>query len=180
MAGTQVTRRAHRRTDDYAAGTPKLKLVSEPLPSPLPPTSVMIKVHAVSLNYRDGNIVNGKNPWPVLPNGIPGCDAAGEIVAVGDKVKHFAIGDHAAPIVDQASITGREQDRSWLAADVDGVLADYLVLDEDVVCKLPGYLDWDEASTLMCAGVTAWSALKGVGIGASVLIQGRFSETSLR
>lgn len=173
MANTQITsRRAFRRTDDYTPGTPKVKLVNEALPNPIPPNSVLIKVHAVSLNYRDANIANGGNPWPVTPNGILCNDAAGEVIAIGERVKSFVIGDRVAPIVDTANITGRETGRSWLAADEDGVLADYIVFDEEKISKLPPHLDWIEASILPCAGVTAWSALKDIGIGKSVLIQG--------
>ena len=173
MANVQVTsRQAFRRTDDYTPGTPKVKLVTEPLPLPLSPTSVLIKVHAISLNYRDANIANGGNPWPVVPHGIPCNDAAGEVMAVGERVKALGLGDRVAPIVDTENITGRESTRSWLAADEDGVLADYLVFDEGKLCKLPAYLDWVEASIIPCAGVTAWTALKDIGIGKSVLIQG--------
>lgn len=167
-----TTRQAYRRTDDHTPGTPKVKLVTEDLPLPLDPTSVLIKVHAVSLNYRDANIANGGNPWPVTPHGVPCNDAAGEVMAVGDKVKSLVIGDRVAPINDTENITGREAKRSWLAADEDGVLADYLVFSEDKVCKLPLHLDWTQACIIPCAGVTAWSALKGVGLGKSVLIQG--------
>ena len=174
MANVQVTsRQAFRRTDDYTPGTPKVKLVTEPLPLPLSPTSVLIKVHAISLNYRDANIANGGNPWPVVPHGIPCNDAAGEVMAVGERVKALRLGDRVAPIVDTENITGRESSRSWLAADEDGVLADYLVFDEEKLCKLPAYLDWVEASIIPCAGVTAWTALKDFGIGKSVLIQGQ-------
>lgn len=173
MSNAQIlSRRAFRRTDDFAPGNPKLKLVAEHLPLPLHPTSVLIKVHAVGLNYRDANIANGGNPWPVLPHGILGNDAAGEIVAVGDRVKTLVLGDRVAPITDTENITGRESTRSWLAADEDGVLADYLVFDETKVCKLPGYLDWLCASIIPCAGVTAWAALKDTRIGQTVLIQG--------
>ncbi|KAJ4288484.1 hypothetical protein N0V90_011720 [Kalmusia sp. IMI 367209] len=173
MSNSQVTtRQAYRRTDDYTPGTPKIKVTEEPLPFPLHPTSVLIKVHAVALNYRDANIANGGNPWPVTPHGILCNDAAGEVIQVGDKVETLAIGDHVAPIVDTANLTGREPGRSWLAADEDGVLADYLVFDEKRVSKLPKHLDWVNASIIPCAGVTAWSALKDVGIGKSVLIQG--------
>ncbi|KAJ5984378.1 hypothetical protein N7481_006477 [Penicillium waksmanii] len=166
-----IRRRAFRRTDDYTPGTPKVKLVEEVLP-PLGPTSVLIKVHAVALNYRDANIANGGNPWPVIPNGILCNDAAGEVIAIGDKVKTLAVGDRAGPIIDTENISGREVSRSWLAADEDGVMADHIVFDENVLCKLPTYLDWIEAATIPCAGVTAWSALKGMSIGQTVLIQG--------
>lgn len=166
-----TTRQTYRRTDDYTPGTPKVQRVTESLPS-LPPTAVLIKVHAVSLNYRDANIANGGNPWPVTPHGIPCNDAAGEVISVGDGVQTLAVGDRVAPIVDTENITGRESARSWLAADEDGVLADYLVFDERKVCKLPAYLDYIHACIIPCAGVTAWAALKDAGIGDSVLIQG--------
>ncbi|KAJ5383553.1 Polyketide synthase enoylreductase [Penicillium concentricum] len=160
----QVThRRAFRRTDDYAPGKPKLKLVQEALALPLAPSAVLIKVHAVALNYRDANIANGGNPWPAVPIGILGNDAAGEVLAVGDKVKTLAVGHRAGPITDTENISGREVKRSWLAADEDGVMADHIIFDADALCKLPGYLDWVEAATIPCAGVTAWSALKGTG-----------------
>jgi NADPH:quinone reductase-like Zn-dependent oxidoreductase len=168
-----TTRQAFRRTDDYTPGTPKVQLVTEPLPLPLAPSSVLIKVHAVSLNYRDANIANGGNPWPVVPHGILCNDAAGEVIAVGENVKSLAPGDRVAPITDTENITGREASRSWLAADEDGVLADYLVFDESKLCKLPSYLDWVGASIIPCAGVTAWTALKDMTIGQSVLIQGQ-------
>lgn len=174
-----TTSRAYRRTDDYTPGTPKIKLVTEPLPLPLSTTKVLIKVHAVALNYRDANISNGGNPWPVTPHGIIGNDAAGEVIAVGAQVKTLTIGDRVAPNIDTENITGRETGRSWLAADEDGVLADYLVYDERVLGKLPIYLDWVQASIIPCAGVTAWSALKGAEIGQSVLIQGKFCITNL-
>lgn len=171
-ANAVTTRRAYRRTDDHTPGTPKIQLTTEPLPLPLAATQVLIKVHAVALNYRDANIAHGGNPWPVTPRGVIGNDAAGEAIALGAQVTTLAVGDRVAPNTDTANLTGREPIRSWLAADEDGVLADYLVYDERVLSKLPTYLDWVQASIIPCAGVTAWSALKGGEIGQSVLIQG--------
>lgn len=133
----------------------------------------MIRVHAVALNYRDANISHGGNPWPVTPNGIICNDAAGEVIEVGEAVLRFKVGDRAAPNTDSENITGREARRSWLAADEDGVLADYLVFDESKIAKLPSHLDWTEASIIPCAGVTAWSALKGLQVGQTALIQGK-------
>lgn len=177
MSSSKVTqRRAFRRTDDYTPGKPKLKLVQEALTLPLAPTAVLIKVHAVALNYRDANIANGGNPWPVVPHGILCNDAAGEVLAVGEKVKSLAVGDRAGPITDTENISGREVTRSWLAADEDGVMADHIIFDETVLCKLPDYLDWVDVAMIPCAGVTAWSALKGMSIGQTVLIQGMNSR----
>lgn len=174
-----TTRRAYRRTDDHTPGTPKIKVATEPLPLPLSATKVLIKVHAVALNYRDANIANGGNPWPVTPHGVIGNDAAGEIIAIGEQVKTLKVGDRVAPNTDAENLTGREPTRSWLAADEDGVLTDYLVYDEKVLGKLPTYLDWIQASIIPCAGVTAWSALKGAGIGQTVLVQGKCNSVHL-
>jgi NADPH:quinone reductase-like Zn-dependent oxidoreductase len=109
----------------------------------------------------------------VIPNGIICNDAAGEIIAVGDKVKRLRIGDRVAPTIDTEYITHRSTGRSWLAANEDGVLATYIVYDEEVLGRLPTYLPWESACLIPCAGVTAWAALRGVGIGKSVLIQGK-------
>lgn len=167
------TRQAYRRTDDFTSGSPKVKLIEEPLQLPLDSTAVLIKVHAVSLNYRDANIANGGNPWPVTPNGVLCNDAAGEILAIGSKVKHFNVGDKVAPIVDTQFISARSTGRSWLAADEDGVLATHIIFDEALLVKLPAHLDWVNACLLPSAGVTAWTALRNVGIGKSILIQGK-------
>lgn len=167
-------RQAWRRTDDHSYGAARLKLVIEPLPKKLPPTSVLIKVHAVSLNWRDANITNGGNPWPVIPNGIICNDCAGEVLAIGPNVQRIKIGDRVGVTNDTQYLTERSTGRSWVAANEDGVLADYIVYDEAVLGYLPKYLPWEHAATISCAGVTAWSSLRGVGMGQSVLIQGVF------
>ena len=169
-----TTRRAFRRTDDHTPGASRFQLVTEDLALPLTATQVLIKVHAVALNYRDANIANGGNPWPVIPHGIPCNDVAGEVVDKGEQVRFLNIGDRVAPIIDTENLTGQESTRSWLAADEDGVLADYIIFDEKTLCKLPDYLNWVQASIIPCAGVTASTAMKGFGIGKSVLVQGMF------
>jgi NADPH:quinone reductase-like Zn-dependent oxidoreductase len=55
------------------------------------PKSVLIKVHAVSLNYRDINILRGTNPWAVKLGGIPVSDAAAEVIAIGESVTRFKV-----------------------------------------------------------------------------------------
>ncbi|KAK6427633.1 hypothetical protein LTR95_015969, partial [Oleoguttula sp. CCFEE 5521] len=159
--------------------TPNSRLLShlsEPLPSPLPPTSILIEVHAVSLNYRDSNILNGTNPWPVLPNGIPCSDAAGTVIALGSHATRFALGDRVSPILDQDAITGDEQTRRWLGGEIDGVLASHVVMDEQVCVRIPEHLDWTEAACLPNAGLTAWSSLINaqgeLPAGRTVLLQG--------
>lgn len=68
--------------------------------------AVPIEVNAVSLNYRDNNIINGINPRPVLDHGIPCLDVAGIVVALGSHARRFSVRDRVSPLLDQDSITG--------------------------------------------------------------------------
>jgi NADPH:quinone reductase-like Zn-dependent oxidoreductase len=172
MSG-KITRKSYRR--DGRNSPQVLKLVEDDI-EVKEPTDILIRVYAVALNYRDVNILNGTNPWPVSPSGVPCSDAAGEIIAVGRNVTRFAVGDRVCPIFDQYSITGLEQSRQWLGGEADGVLATHVVFPEEKLVKFPEHLSWAEAACLPCAGLTAWNALAYDGslvAGKTVLIQGR-------
>jgi NADPH:quinone reductase-like Zn-dependent oxidoreductase len=174
-----TTRQVYRRSPNPTNSTStrrSLSLQSESIPD-LSPTSLLILVRAVSLNYRDANILQGTNPWDVASHGIPCSDCAGLVIAAGTKVTRFSVGDRVTPIFDQKSITGHEQDREWLGGEVDGILATHVVFDEEKVVRIPDGLSWAEASLLPCAGVTAWSGL-GLGhetmAGKTVLLMGMY------
>ena len=139
---------------------------------------VLIKVHAVSLNYRDLLVVLGRyNPRLALPR-IPCSDGAGEIVALGDNVTRWKIGQRVAGIFMQHWIEGppaAAKQRGALGGDIDGILAEYIVLDGHGLVEIPQHLSWEEASTLPCAAVTAWNAVVHAGntkAGDTVVIQG--------
>jgi NADPH:quinone reductase-like Zn-dependent oxidoreductase len=130
------------------------------------PASVLIKVHAVSLNYRDLMVVKGLyNPKMALPR-IPCSDGAGEIVAVGEGVTRVKVGDRVCGIFMQRWLDGpltAEKSRAALGGDVDGMLAEYVLLHHEGVVRFPEHLTYEEAATLPCAGVTAWNALHHAG-----------------
>jgi NADPH:quinone reductase-like Zn-dependent oxidoreductase len=162
-------------------GLEHLQTTELPMPQTAPGT-VLIKVHAVSLNYRDLMVVKGLyNPKMALPR-IPCSDGAGEIVAVGDGVTRVAVGDRVCGIFMQRWLDGgptAEKSKAALGGDVDGMLAEYVVLHEDGVVRFPAHLTYEEAATLPCAGVTTWNALqhggdpaRPVAHGETVLIQG--------
>lgn len=153
-----------------------LTLHHEPLP-PLSPTAILVQVHAVSLNYRDANILHGTNPWPTLEAGIPCSDAAGTVLALGSHVTRVRVGDRVGSLLDRKALTGDEQEREWLGGEVEGVLASHLVVDEQCCVRVPAHLGWAEAACLPNAGLTAWSSLVDEGsrklsAGGSVLVQG--------
>jgi NADPH:quinone reductase-like Zn-dependent oxidoreductase len=61
-----------------------------------------------------------------------------------------------------------------LGGDIDGMAAEYVVLKETGLVRLPEHLSFEEAATLPCAAVTAWNALAAGDLkpGSTVLIQG--------
>lgn len=139
------------------------------------PGMVLIRVHAVSLNYRDLMVVKGLyNPKMALPR-IPCSDGAGEVIAVGDGVSRVAAGDRVCGIFMQRWLDGAptaETSKAALGGDVDGMLAEYALLSQDGVVRFPEYLSYEEAATLPCAGVTAWNALHDAGEPADPVLPG--------
>lgn len=134
--------RAFRRTADGST----VEMTEEKLPSSLEPTQVLLRIHAVSLNYRDVAMMNGKYPVQVIDRGIPTSDCAAEVTAVGSGVKDFSPGDHVAPIFDLNCINGTEDATEVLGGDVDGVLRQYAIFDQNVLVQLPKHLSWEEVS----------------------------------
>jgi NADPH:quinone reductase-like Zn-dependent oxidoreductase len=100
-------------------------------------------------------------------------DGAGVIEAVGEGVSRFNVGDRVVPAYHPAWFGGAARlvtDRYGI--HIDGWLTEYLVLNEQSLVPIPAHLTFEEAATLPCAAVTAWSAIAGIGAGDTVLIQG--------
>jgi NADPH:quinone reductase-like Zn-dependent oxidoreductase len=140
------------------------QLVLADLPQPRPGRGeVLVKVHAASLNYRDLRMVMGLyNPQMALPR-IPCSDGAGEVVELGEGVTKVAKGQRVAGIFMQNWLDGdptAEKTRGALGGDIDGILAEYVVLPQSGVVPIPEHLSYEEGATLPCAGVTAWNALE--------------------
>jgi NADPH:quinone reductase-like Zn-dependent oxidoreductase len=158
-------------------GIDQLQLAERPQPQPQR-GEILIKVHAVSLNYRDLLMVEGHyNPKLAFPR-IPCSDGAGEVVAVGEDVTSFRVGQRVAGIFMQNWIDGAptpEKTRGALGGDIDGMLAEYVVLHQNGAVPIPEHLSYAEAATLPCAGVTAWNAIEQAAHlkpGDVVMIQG--------
>ena len=151
----------------------------EDVPNPTPgPGEVLIRVAAVSLNYRDLLMCRGTyNPKLKLPY-IPVSDGSGEVVATGAGVTRFKPGDQVIAAFMPDWVDGRPDDekgRSALGAGGVGMLAEQAVLPEYGLVPTPSHLSALEAATLPCAGVTAWNALfehVRVKPGDTVLTQG--------
>jgi NADPH:quinone reductase-like Zn-dependent oxidoreductase len=157
-------------------GVDSLEFVERPTPSP-ETGEVLVKVRAISFNYRDLLVVKGLyNPKMKLPR-VPVSDGAGEVVAVGEGVTAWKPGDRVAAIFMQNWLDGpptAAKSRRALGGDIDGMLAEYVVLKETGLVAIPDHLSFQEAATLPCAAVTAWNALSAGDLkpGSTVLIQG--------
>jgi NADPH:quinone reductase-like Zn-dependent oxidoreductase len=140
---------------------------------------VRVRVHAVSLNYRDLMVAGGTYLVSVDDPIIPCSDGAGEVLAVGPGVTRFQAGDRVAasffPYWHDGP-TSPEKIRHALGGDIDGMLAEEVILAEDALVKLPAGMSFVDAATLPCAGVTAWNAMfessNGIRPGDTVLLLG--------
>ncbi len=158
-------------------GMDNLKCVERPDPAP-GHGQVLVRMKAVSLNYRDLMMVRGHyNPRQPLPL-VPCSDGVGEVVAVGEGVQRVGVGDRVATVFSQTWISGRptaEKLSGTLGGPIDGTLSEMMVLDAEGVIPLPKDLSDVEGATLPCAALTAWSAMAELGdvsAGDTVLVQG--------
>ena len=139
---------------------------------------VLVDVRASSINYRD--LLTVENPilrsikLPMCPNS----DCAGEVIAIGEGVQKFSVGDRVMGCFFQRWSSGgitSEAMTSALGGALPGVLAEKVLLIEDAIVKIPDHLNFNEAATLPCAAVTAWHAMvcrRRVNVGERILILG--------
>jgi NADPH:quinone reductase-like Zn-dependent oxidoreductase len=139
---------------------------------------ILVRVRATSLNYRDLMVLKGGGRCPTKLGVVPLSDGAGEVVALGDGVTRFAVGDRVIGCFHPRWFGGpikADYLTDRLGANLDGMLSEYAVVSEEAAVSVPGDLSFEEAATLPCAAVTAWVALTGhrcVTAGDIVLTQG--------
>jgi NADPH:quinone reductase-like Zn-dependent oxidoreductase len=158
------------------SGLDALTFVEQPNPQP-GYGQILVRVRATSLNYRDLIIAKGQNPaiqYPVIPMS----DGAGDIVAIGEGVTRVTVGNRVAGIFFQdwqAGEINKSIMKSALGGEMNGMLSEYVVLNQEGVVVLPEHLSYEEGATLPCAAVTAWHGLVSKGnlkAGDTVLLLG--------
>lgn len=137
-------------------GPDVLKPTERPVPTPNP-REVLIRVHAAGVNGPDLLQRKGLYDPPPGASDIPGLEIAGEVIALGNEVTRFTLGD---PVI--ALVPG-------------GGYAEYAVADERTTIHLPDGLSMTEAAALPETFMTVWANLFQRGqfkAGESVLIHG--------
>ena len=161
---------------DWSRENVRLSARPEPQPGP---GEVRLAMRASALNYRDLLVpLKGYGarmkalPLILLSDGVGGVDAVGAGVAT---VKP---GDRVCPLFFQSWLAGDPDDERLgrsLGSELDGTMADFMVLPEHGVAPAPAHLDDVEAATLPTAALTAWRAIVTEGRvrpGETVLVQG--------
>ncbi|OJI89787.1 hypothetical protein ASPTUDRAFT_205691 [Aspergillus tubingensis CBS 134.48] len=152
-----------------------LREVSKPSPKQ---GQILVRIKAVSLNWRDGIIALGTYPFTGPDALVPGSDGAGIVEEVGEGVTEWKVGDRVLANFTQDHIAGKLNKQSLLSqlgGEIQGLLGEYFIFPKLGVVKIPDYLTFEEASCLPCAALTAWNALYGlvpIRPGQTVLLQG--------
>ena len=152
------------------------KTVEREIPAP-GPRQVLIHVRAVSLNRGDLEMLEPA-PDADLSGLVVASDAAGEVVSTGPGVKDFSPGMRVSTLYFRNWVDGPmsgETLKGAHGASTDGVLAEYLVVDDTAIAPAPERLTDEEVSALPTAGLTAWTAVTAggpVGAGDIVVVQG--------
>jgi NADPH:quinone reductase-like Zn-dependent oxidoreductase len=165
----------HRAVIAPSFGLDHLTIVERDTPTPRY-GEVLVRVRAVSLNRRDVLLVQGiYNPRQPLPV-VPCSDASGTVEAVGPGVARFAPGDRVVAHFFTGWISGEPTSEKLATAlggaGGDGTLQEFTILPEAALLPLPDSVSFEAASTLPCAALTAWSAVRDLRPGDTVLVQG--------
>jgi len=153
----------------------QLNEVPEPTPGD---HEVLVRVKGSSINARDLSTVQNPGPRNIQFPFVPNSDGAGEVVAIGPAVSKVNVGDRVCSTLLQSWQSGPIQPSDHanaLGGTLEGMLCEYRALPEDGVVHTPAHLSDVEASTLTCAGVTAWHSIVEAGCvkaGDTVLLLG--------
>jgi NADPH:quinone reductase-like Zn-dependent oxidoreductase len=161
-----------------AFGLDNLKLAERPEPTP-GPGEVVVRMQAVSLNFRDLLTVTGAYGGAIRLPLIPFSDGAGIIHAVGEGVSRVKVGDRVSSLFfSDTWLSGPptlEKLSGSLGGPRDGCGQEFMLISQHGVSKVPSHLSALAASTLPCAALTAWRALVVDGdlkAGDAVVLQG--------
>lgn len=137
------------------------KIVIEERPDPVAKAGeILVRVRASSLNFHDFAVVAGMIRTP--DGRIPMSDGAGEVVAVGEGVTRFKVGDSVLSTFFPNWPAGGPKLERMIGVpgdNADGFAAEYVAMPATAFTRLPKGWTMAQAATLPCAALTAWRAL---------------------
>ncbi len=158
------------------------EVVERDIPEP-GPGQVRIKVEACGICHSDAFVKSGGFPGLAFPR-IPGHEIAGRVDAVGANVKTWKKGDrvgvgwHGGHCFEcdacRKGLFINCQNGQITGISFDGGYAEYAVVPQAAVARIPEKLDAADAGPLLCAGITTYNALRNSGArpGDTVAVQG--------
>lgn len=146
-------------------------LIVEEVPIPeINANQILVKLIASGVCHTDLHAVNGD--WPVKPTlpFIPGHEGAGIVVKAGSNVQSIKEGDrvgvpwlHTACGYCEYCLSGWETlclSQNNTGYSVNGCYAEYVLADPNYVGRLPKHLDYADAASILCAGLTVYKGIK--------------------
>lgn len=140
------------KADGTDIPVPVIKTVAAPVPAA---HEVLVRVRAVSLNHKDIYFLDRDRQSGAVSPGLSISDGAGDVVGIGKDVKRFNVGDRVVAAFDTVWISGK----STGYKPREGMLSELVTVTEDTLLPIPDYMSYEEAATLPCAAVTAWTSL---------------------
>jgi propanol-preferring alcohol dehydrogenase len=136
------------------------------------PNEVLLKIEACGVCHSQLHGIEGD--WkelgipPTLPT-VPGHELVGKVIAIGNDVKKFRIGDRAGitPLLEackqcQYCKEGKEylcESSEVTGESLRGGYTEYITVSEDFATKIPQHMKAEYAAPLFCAGITAYKAV---------------------
>ncbi len=146
-----------------------------------PPGEILLKVRACGVCRTDLHVMDGELPNPNLPL-VPGHEVVGTVVAIGDGVEQFRIGDRVGVpwlgfVCGTCTYCTTGQENLCEAARFtgyhrDGGYADYMQADARFSFAIPSAYSDAEAAPLLCAGLIGYRALRKAGDAARIGLYG--------
>jgi len=175
------------RAKAYAAASPTAPLAGTTIPR-RDPTDRDVRIDILYCGVCHSDLHTARDEWhAVLPTVypcVPGHEIVGRVTHVGPGVTKFKVGDvvgvgclvgsdHTCPncrggleqFCPNATFTYNSPDRHGTAPVTYGGYSDSVVVEEDMVLRIPTNLDAAAAAPLLCAGITTYSPLRRHGVG---------------
>ncbi|BAW80404.1 NADPH:quinone oxidoreductase [Candidatus Nitrosoglobus terrae] len=139
---------------------------------------ISVRLRATSLNFHDYAVVTGMPGFVYDMPRIPMADCAGEVMAVGESITEFAVGDSVISTFFPIWLDGEPNvhDFSTVPGDgIDGYAREQVTAAATSFTHAPKGWSHAEAATLPTSATTAWRALVQEGrikAGDIVLVQG--------